>query len=61
MTTQALGKMWHPEHFLCSDCGADFPDDKFHKIDSRPYCKVCYAIKVHTRTHVRTRIQSHFA
>lgn len=43
---EALGKAWHNHHFLCSDCGADFPDDKFHKIEDNPYCSPCYTKRV---------------
>lgn len=42
---EALGKAWHSHHFLCSDCGTDFPDDKFHKIGDNPYCNPCYTTR----------------
>lgn len=36
--TQALGKLWHPEHFCCTVCGVGFPDGAFYNFDGKPYC-----------------------
>jgi paxillin len=38
----ALDKTWHPEHFICADCGKQFGDDGFHEKDDAAYCKDCY-------------------
>lgn len=38
----ALDQTWHPEHFLCADCGKQFGDDGFHEKDDSAYCKDCY-------------------
>lgn len=39
---EALGKFWHEHHFLCSDCGCNFADDSFRKIEENPYCESCW-------------------
>lgn len=36
--TQALGKYWHPEHFVCTVCGDSFPNGTFFNFDNKPYC-----------------------
>lgn len=38
----ALDNTWHPEHFLCSDCGASLGEEGFHEKGDSAYCKVCY-------------------
>jgi len=38
----ALGQNWHPECFVCFDCGNDFGEDGFHDKDDQAYCKDCY-------------------
>ena len=35
----ALGKTYHTEHFVCSECGRPFGDDGFHEKDGFAYCK----------------------
>jgi hypothetical protein len=35
----ALGKSWHPEHFVCTTCKAPFEGSQFRKHDDRPYCE----------------------
>jgi len=39
----ALGKSWHPEHFVCAHCGRPFPHTTFYEDGGRPYCDGCYA------------------
>lgn len=38
---EAMGKFWHEHHFVCSDCGGGFPNDKYSRLDGRPYCANC--------------------
>ncbi|KAK0416658.1 hypothetical protein QR680_012614 [Steinernema hermaphroditum] len=38
----ALGKTFHPEHFVCAECGHEFGDEGFHEKDGRAYCKNDY-------------------
>ncbi|TKR77529.1 hypothetical protein L596_018483 [Steinernema carpocapsae] len=38
----ALGKTFHPEHFVCAECGHEFGDEGFHEKDGRAYCKSDY-------------------
>jgi len=35
----ALGKKWHPEHFICGQCLQPFPNGNFFERDGRPYCE----------------------
>eukprot|EP00808_Paulinella_micropora_P008647 g53428.t1 len=35
----ALGKSWHPDHFVCTDCGKPFEGNQFHKHDNQPFCE----------------------
>lgn len=35
----ALGKSWHPDHFVCTECSAPFQGNQFHKHGDRPYCE----------------------
>jgi len=35
----ALGKKWHPEHFICAQCLQPFPAGNFFERDGRPYCE----------------------
>lgn len=39
---EALGKCWHPEHFVCSECSAPFTSLTFRQHDGRPYCEDDY-------------------
>jgi paxillin len=39
---EALGKCWHPEHFVCSECSAPFTSLTFREHDNRPYCEEDY-------------------
>jgi len=38
---EAMDKHWHEGHFVCSECGGGFPDDKYSRIGGRPYCGPC--------------------
>jgi len=35
----ALGKQWHPEHFVCTYCEQPFAGQDFMVQDGRPYCE----------------------
>ncbi|XP_036429188.1 transforming growth factor beta-1-induced transcript 1 protein-like isoform X1 [Colossoma macropomum] len=38
----ALGRVWHPEHFVCSECECELGNRNFFEKDSRPYCEPDY-------------------
>lgn len=38
----ALGKTWHPEHFLCSHCSKAFESARFMEHDGLAFCESCY-------------------
>jgi len=38
----ALDQTWHPECFMCADCGVQLGDDGFHEHGDAAYCKDCY-------------------
>ncbi len=40
--TNALGKTWHPEHFVCAQCHKPFAGEKFFERDAEPYCENCF-------------------
>jgi len=45
----ALGKKWHPDHFVCSQCLQAFPNGSFFERDGRPYCEThFYAVHAPT-------------
>jgi len=35
----ALGKKWHIEHFICTQCLKPFPGGNFFERDGKPYCE----------------------
>lgn len=35
----ALGRVWHPEHFVCAVCHQPFPGGNFHEKDGKAYCE----------------------
>eukprot|EP00462_Mataza_sp_D1_P019324 CAMPEP_0175146682 /NCGR_PEP_ID=MMETSP0087-20121206/15516_1 /TAXON_ID=136419 /ORGANISM="Unknown Unknown, Strain D1" /LENGTH=342 /DNA_ID=CAMNT_0016431675 /DNA_START=11 /DNA_END=1039 /DNA_ORIENTATION=- len=43
---EALGAFWCQDHFVCSGCGTNFPDDKFRKHNNKPWCEACYVNEV---------------
>lgn len=38
----ALGKTWHPEHFLCRHCDKQIEDATFNIQDGEPVCSDCF-------------------
>ncbi|XP_065215331.1 leupaxin isoform X2 [Planococcus citri] len=38
----ALGKTWHPEHFVCTHCSQELGTRNFFERDSHPYCEPDY-------------------
>jgi len=38
----ALDQSWHPDHFLCIECGKPFEGSQFRRHDNKPYCEKCY-------------------
>ncbi|XP_037624770.1 leupaxin [Sebastes umbrosus] len=38
----ALGEVWHPEHFVCSECKTELSSSGFFERDGRPYCDKDY-------------------
>eukprot|EP00475_Leptophrys_vorax_P042036 TRINITY_DN79347_c0_g1_i1.p1 TRINITY_DN79347_c0_g1~~TRINITY_DN79347_c0_g1_i1.p1 ORF type:complete len:528 (-),score=141.54 TRINITY_DN79347_c0_g1_i1:62-1645(-) len=35
----ALGRNYHPDHFVCKVCSQPFPDGMFHQYSEEPYCE----------------------
>jgi len=45
----ALGKTWHPEHFVCTHCSSAFTSSRFIAKGNMPFCdKQCYSDFAHT-------------
>ena len=40
--TEAMGKKWHPECFICTNCSRSLGDEVFLEKNSKPYCENCY-------------------
>jgi LIM domain/Protein DA1 len=40
---QALGAVWHPEHFLCAGCGRPIGSERFLLHNNAPYHTECYS------------------
>ncbi|XP_048868819.1 transforming growth factor beta-1-induced transcript 1 protein-like isoform X1 [Brienomyrus brachyistius] len=38
----ALGRVWHPEHFVCMECETELGSRNFFEKDGRPYCEADY-------------------
>uniref|UniRef100_A0A8I5ZSV1 Transforming growth factor beta 1 induced transcript 1 n=1 Tax=Rattus norvegicus TaxID=10116 RepID=A0A8I5ZSV1_RAT len=38
----ALGRAWHPEHFLCRGCSTTLGGSSFFEKDGAPFCPECY-------------------
>lgn len=38
----AMGKVYHPEHFVCAQCHNPFADGKYFDVDNKPYCELHY-------------------
>lgn len=45
----ALGAVWHPEHFVCAACGMPFDAASFYVHENRPYHQACYLERVAPR------------
>ncbi|KAK9504042.1 hypothetical protein O3M35_010482 [Rhynocoris fuscipes] len=43
MIVQALGKNWHPHHFICFKCKEPITSSKFNLHDGNAYCESDYA------------------
>jgi len=39
----ALGRVWHPEHFVCFVCHDPFTTSSFFEHEGKPYCQTHYA------------------
>ncbi|KAJ3615621.1 hypothetical protein Zmor_012423 [Zophobas morio] len=42
MCVHALGRVWHPDHFFCSQCGRVFKDENYREVDGKAYCEEDY-------------------
>eukprot|EP01129_Flabellula_baltica_P008894 TRINITY_DN355_c0_g1_i3.p1 TRINITY_DN355_c0_g1~~TRINITY_DN355_c0_g1_i3.p1 ORF type:complete len:413 (-),score=85.46 TRINITY_DN355_c0_g1_i3:89-1327(-) len=38
----ALGKVWHPEHFCCTICNVPFLEQNYYEEGGQPYCEEHY-------------------
>ena len=38
-----MGRVWHPEHFVCAHCHEPFPNSNFFEHEGKPYCDLHYA------------------
>ncbi|KAJ8043973.1 Paxillin [Holothuria leucospilota] len=38
----ALGKTWHPEHFVCAECNMELGSENFFERDDKAYCEKDY-------------------
>jgi hypothetical protein len=38
----ALGRVWHPEHFVCAVCHEPFAGSNFYEAEGKPYCEAHY-------------------
>nr|XP_020749399.1 transforming growth factor beta-1-induced transcript 1 protein isoform X1 [Odocoileus virginianus texanus] len=38
----ALGRAWHPEHFVCGGCSTTLGGSSFFEKDGAPFCPECY-------------------
>lgn len=44
-TLNALGKSWHPEHFVCLVCQKPITNSTFNEREGQPVCPTCFAQK----------------
>jgi hypothetical protein len=42
----ALGAVWHPEHFVCASCHLPFDSASYYVRDNQPYHQTCYMERV---------------
>ena len=45
----ALGAVWHPEHFVCAACNLPFDSASFNVHDNKPYHRACYLEQIAPR------------
>ena len=38
----AMGRTWHPEHFVCAICEEELASKSFYEYDGKPYCEKDY-------------------
>lgn len=38
----AMGKTWHPEHFVCKDCNLPIEETTFNSQNGEPVCSQCF-------------------
>ena len=38
----AMGRVWHPEHFVCAHCHRPFMSSTFREHEGKPYCEMHY-------------------
>lgn len=38
----AMDQTWHPEHFVCAQCGKPFGESGYHEKDGKPFCREDY-------------------
>ena len=38
----AVGKLWHPEHFVCVHCGESLGSSNYFERNLQPYCERDY-------------------
>ncbi|KAI8852968.1 hypothetical protein BC829DRAFT_383427 [Chytridium lagenaria] len=38
----ALGRSWHPHHFVCSGCEAALSPESFFEREDEPFCETCF-------------------
>eukprot|EP01112_Ceratiomyxa_fruticulosa_P004300 TRINITY_DN1478_c0_g1_i2.p1 TRINITY_DN1478_c0_g1~~TRINITY_DN1478_c0_g1_i2.p1 ORF type:complete len:450 (-),score=81.48 TRINITY_DN1478_c0_g1_i2:268-1617(-) len=41
----ACGRVYHPEHFFCNDCGTELRGKPFREDDGEPFCLTCKAAR----------------
>lgn len=46
---EALGRSWHPEHFVCTTCGKAFAQESYFQHEGKPYCEEDYYAQFGTR------------
>lgn len=43
-TMNALGKVWHVDHFICNQCSKPLGAATFYEVDGQPNCEGCYKL-----------------